>query len=422
MLGIPVKRLLYIAHRLPYPPDKGERVRAFEQIKALSARFDVTLAALVHRAGAFELARPLERYCRKLLLARAGGGLGLLRGGFRLLCGGCVTEGYFHSRAMRRLLAAEHRSSPFDLVFAYCSSTIPLAHAVDAPARVIDLVDVDSAKWAAYADEARWPKSWVFRREAQGVGRLEQRAIETFDRVLLVSEAEADALGRAGGQQRRALGVPNGVDSDYFRAEAVRADDGGPPSLVFTGTMDYRPNVDGVCWFVREVWPDLKRDVPELRFVIVGRDPAKAVEQLARQPGIVVTGTVDDVRPYLAAARAVVVPLRIARGIQNKLLQAMAMGKAVIASPAALEGLDVDVGTDALEADTPGEWRRCITKLLGDGASRSSLGRAARDRVVATYNWSARLRPLVELCERLAGSPSEPREAKQAAVGEGAGA
>jgi len=220
--------------------------------------------------------------------------------------------------------------------------------------------------------------------------------------VLLVSEAEKQALGIGG---PKVLAVGNGVDTDYFRP--AEGDGPAAPGLVFTGTMNYRPNIDGVCWFVREVWPSLKREVPGLLLTVVGRDPAAAVRRLAEVPGVRVTGTVEDVRPYLASATLAVAPLTIARGIQNKVLEAMAMGKAVVASGPAIEGLDVAVGREILMADTPNEWRTCVLGLIGDAARRKDLERAARARAVADYGWSARMRRLVELCLRLAeGGPS----------------
>jgi glycosyltransferase involved in cell wall biosynthesis len=167
--------------------------------------------------------------------------------------------------------------------------------------------------------------------------------------------------------------------------------------------MDYRPNVDAVRWFVREVWPGLKRQVPDLGFTIVGRDPTRDVLRLGEVPGVRVTGAVPDVRPYLREATAAVVPLLIARGIQNKILEAMAMGRAVVGSPGAVEGLEVERGVDLLEAETPDEWHRCVMDLLADAGLRARLEQSARACVVAKYAWDARMRPLVAVCERLLG-------------------
>jgi len=393
-----MKRLLFISHRVPYPPDKGERVRAFHEIRALAEHFRVTLAYLAHDRRDGEAAGPLGQWCEQVLFAPAGGKVGWLRGGLAMLAGRSVTEGYFASRAMRRLLAEETAREPFGLVFAYCTSALPYAVAVPAARRVIDLVDVDSAKWAAYAESARWPKSWLFRREAAGVRALERRAAAEFDAALLVSPAE---VAVADGPADKLIAISNGVDLDYFAPAGAPSQ---PPSVVFTGQMDYRPNVEGVCWFVQRVWPGLRQAAPELTFQIVGRSPAKAVQDLAAQPGVIVTGAVPDVRPYLSAATAAVVPLRIARGIQNKVLEAMAMGRAVVASPAALAGLDVHAGRELLQADAPDQWRDHIVALLREPGRRDGLGAAARACVAARYTWSARLEPLVSLCLRLAGA------------------
>jgi sugar transferase (PEP-CTERM/EpsH1 system associated) len=268
---------------------------------------------------------------------------------------------------------------------------------VPAPARIVDLVDVDSAKWAAYAAQARGPRRWLYAREARGVRALELEAVARCQAVLLVSGAEAQALGAAGGS---VIAVSNGVDTEYFSPSPPPVD--GAPALVFTGTMDYRPNIEGVTWFVRDVWPGVTARAPGATFTIVGRDPARPVRQLADVPGVRVTGSVPDVRPYLAAASVAVTPLHTARGIQNKILEAMAAGRPVVASSPALEGLDVNVGHEILRADSPEEWQAAILGLAASPSWRQDMGQAARGRVVADYSWPARMAPLVELCEDLA--------------------
>ena len=405
----PMKRLLFIAHRLPYPPDKGERIRAYHELKALSKHFRVTLAALVHGKTGRDPASSLRPCCERIILAPAGGATGLVRGAVSALGGGSITEGFFRSRRLRGCLLRESRREPFDLVFAYSSSVLPFALAVTGAPRVMDLVDVDSIKWASYAESAGWPRRWLCQAEARGVHALEARAIEAFDAVLCVSQAEAKASGF---DESRFTIVGNGVDADYFAP--VRGPLNAAPSIVFTGTMDYRPNAEAVGWFVRKVWPELKRTVPDLSFTIVGRDPTRAVRRLSGVPGVSVTGAVPDVRGYLSAARVAVAPLRIARGIQNKVLEAMAMGRAVVASPAALEGLEVTPGKHVLCAATPQQWRRSITELLHDDARRDKLGREARRHVVENYNWAMRMRPLVQLCLRLAGAQTPPHQTRWA--------
>ena len=388
-------RMLFISHRVPYPPNRGERVRAFHEIVALSKRFRVTVAAPAHAKSDAESA-PLREWCEKVITGPGGGTLGLVKGAWRLLRGGSVTEGFFDSRSLRGKVLAEAEREPFDLVMAYSSGVLPLALTVPAPRHIIDLVDVDSAKWASYAEESNWPKNWLYRRESRGVRRLELTALERCDAVLLVTDAEARALGV---RSEKLLVVGNGVDTEYFAPQPGTPLNGR--SLVFTGSMDYRPNIEGVCGFVKDVWPGLKSRMPDLSFTIVGRNPSKAVRCLERTPGVRVTGSVPDVRPYLATATVAIAPLRIARGIQNKVLEAMAMGRAVVASGPVLEGLDVSVGTHVLQADTPAEWQDRVVELLSNRDLRNRIGQSARKCVETSYGWSARMEPLVSLCTTL---------------------
>ena len=407
-----MKRLLFIAHRVPYPPDKGERVRALHEIMALAAPFRVTVAYLAHGPADPKAAEGLAPWCEKVLVAPAGGPRGLIRAGLWLLGGRSATEGYFRSPRLHRALRDEAARDPFDVAVGYSSSTLPYLLAARARARVLDLIDADSAKWDAYAAAAHWPKSRLYGLEADRVRALERQALRRCDAVTLVSRAEAQVLGREGD---RVLAVGNGVDAEYFRPARPAAPPG--PSLVFTGTMDYRPNADGVSWFVREVWPALRREVPGITFTIVGRDPTPAVRRLAEAPGVMVTGGVPDVRPYLAEATLAVVPLLTARGIQNKVLEAMAMGRAVVGSSGALEGLDVDVGGDVCRADTPDEWRKAVAELLADTPRRVAMERSARACVLARYSWAARMKPLVDLCVGLASAPAAEAGARREEAG-----
>jgi len=393
-----MKQLLFIAHRVPFPPNKGERVRAFHEIKALSEYFHVTVAALAHNREDVIAANELKNFCQDVFIVSVSNTAKLLRAGFYQLIGKSATEGYFFSRRFREMIISEARHRQFDIVMCYSSSMMPYGLTVPAVARIIDLVDVDSAKWSSYADSSRWPMSWLYRRESHAVRRMEEEAIAKYDAALLVSQNEVEALGLSDGKIQV---MANGVDIDFFRPDIVAPIDIESPNLVFTGTMDYRPNVEGVCWFVSSVWPELKRREPSLTFTIVGRNPVKAVRQLSQVPGVTVTGFVPDVRPYLAAASIVIAPLKIARGIQNKILEAMAMGKAIVASPAALEGLEIQRGSDVLQADAPDEWCEHSTRLLSNESLRIQFGKTARATVERKYRWSAQMQTLVSLCRRL---------------------
>jgi len=397
-----MRRLLFISHRLPYPPDKGERVRAFQEIKALAERFDVTLACPLCRPSDLPRAAGLRRWVKRVILAPSRQTGRAVRAALSLLRGRSASEGYFSNPSLETMIARETSHRPFEVAMCYCSAVLPYGLKIQAKARIIDLVDADSAKWADYASTSAWPMRTLFRKEARAVGRLEQQALSRFDAVIVTSQIESRALGQAA---RRAVVIANGVDASFFSPQCVEPSALRPKSLVFVGTMNYWPNVKGVRWFVRNVWLEVKRRIPELTFTIVGRNPTAAVRRLARVDGIHVTGSVPDVRIYLAAADVVVCPLQIARGIQNKVLEAMAMGKAVLASTAAIEGLKVTVGRHLLRADHPREYSRLIGDLLADEPYRTRLGRSARQLVESRYTWPGRMGRLVSLCEELCGDP-----------------
>lgn len=392
-----MKRLLFIAHRMPFPPDKGERVRAYHQLRVLARSFDITLAAQAAADDPEAVRAGLKDFTSDVLFGDAGGAKGLVYGGASLLAGGCVTRKYFHSGKLARQIRTLAADKTFDVVFGYSSSTLDLILSVPARARIMDLVDVDSLKWRAYAKASLPPKRWLYAAEARGVKRLEDDAIAKCDAVLLVSEAEAAALASEGGNVHA---VGNGVDLEFFAPGTEPAT--SRRGLVFAGSMDYRPNIDGVCWFAEAIWPALRKRHEDLTFTIVGRDPSPEVRQLAATPGIEVTGAVDDVRPYVHKAAVSIAPLRIARGIQNKVLEAMAMAKAVVASPAAMEGIDATLGTEYVLAETPDEWVERLGKLLADPAAADALGGAARRRVEQDYSWDGRLQHLEQMCVRLA--------------------
>lgn len=388
---------------MPYPPDKGERIRAFQELKALSTNFRITLATLAHSKDDYKAVGAISQWCERVIIAPAGGKMGLVRGALGITRGKSITEGYFYSRSLVSQLKEITNQKNFSIAFASSSSMLPYLLKTNVDCRVIDLVDVDSAKWFAYADEASRLKKWLYQSEGQGVSRLEQDAIVNCDAVLLVSEAESKTLGE---YPRKVKVLGNGVDTDYFKPR-VNAKTNSP-SLVFTGTMDYRPNIEGVCWFVDKVWPELKQHIPDLTFCIVGRNPTKAVQQLAMNEGVEVTGTVADVRPYLTSADIAICPLHIARGVQNKVLEAMAMARPVISTTAGLEGLDVQVDHDVLRADTSREWCDSIMLLLRDESLRSELERNARICVKNKYNWESRMADLVELCQNLCDQQKQP--------------
>jgi sugar transferase (PEP-CTERM/EpsH1 system associated) len=384
--------ILVVAHRVPYPPDKGDRIRVYHLLKYLSRFASVHLACLADEPVPDGALGVLGRICTRVAVASLGSGR-WLRGGAALVRGKSISEGVFHSLELVQVLRNWAADTPFHAALASSSAVAPYlwtGKLVKVPA-VVDLIDVDSQKWFDYADASSFPKSWLYRLEGRRVRLAEQGILSWARSAVLVSEGEA-ALLRSGVPSDRIRVAANGVDLDFFEPEiSPQAGEG----CIFTGAMDYRPNVDAVVWFANEVWPQVRIAHPECRFRVVGRNPARAVRRLAGVRGIEVTGAVAVVRPYLRDAAVAVAPLRIARGLQNKVLEALAMAKPVVASPAALAGFRHDV--PAVHAESPADWVEQITHLLGDPDERRLLGGMGREFAERLHDWNRCLEPFREL-------------------------
>lgn len=388
--------LLFLAHRLPFPPDRGDKIRSFRILKHLAGLAPVHLACFADDAA--EAARLPE--LREALGGRLGEAFvqvrrtGKAAAAARALASRRpVSLAAFDGPPLRRFVETMLASGRIGTVFAFSGQMAQFVPASLAQRFVMDFGDVDSAKFAAYAETAAAPMRPVWRREARLLAAFERSVAARADASLFVSEAEA-ALFRARTGLPRIHAVTNGIDLDFFDPAAAFAplsaeERGERPLLVFTGQMDYPPNVDAVRWFAAEVLPLL----PGARFAIVGRGPVPAVRRLAG-PAILVTGGVPDVRPWLAAAGAVVAPLRIARGIQNKVLEAMAMARAVVATPAAFEGIEAEPGRDLLVAGGADGMAGAVRLAL---ERPEALGAAARAAMERRYRWDAALAPLDRL-------------------------
>jgi sugar transferase (PEP-CTERM/EpsH1 system associated) len=352
----------------------------------------------------------LRKRCKQVAVARLSKAR-WLRGAASLVRGRSATEGLFWSRRLRRTLRQWSRETQFDAAVVFCSSVFPylqIPELRDLPA-VVDLVDVDSQKWFDYAATTRGLKRHLFRVEGNRTRRLEMEACRRASSILLVSEAEAELFRRVCPNDHT-VSVPNGVDLDYFEGSGDR---GRAGHCVFVGALDYRANIDGICWFCREVWPRVRAARPTATLAIVGRNPVRAVLDLQAIAGVEVFASVADVRPFLAEASVVIAPLQIARGIQNKVLEAMAAGRAVVASRQALEGLDVRAGEHVVEADSAAQWSSTIARLFNDAAERSRLARAGRDFVRTHGDWETCLGPLERMWSEVALHGSETLTRRQ---------
>jgi sugar transferase (PEP-CTERM/EpsH1 system associated) len=384
--------LLLLVHRIPYPPNKGDKIRSYHLLRHLAARYRVHLGTFVDDPDDWQHVDTVRALCASSHFARLNPKLARLRSLGALLGSRSLSFDYYRDAGLRSWVDGVMRERQVKRVVVFSS---PMAQYVEPYAqtrRVIDFCDVDSAKWDQYADMKPWPMSWLYRREGRTLLADERRIASACDAALFATEPEAALFKTLAPESEPKIGhFNNGVDTDYFSPARPYANPyaAGERALVFTGAMDYWPNVDAVEWFAADVFPGLLARFPDLRFYIVGARPAPAVQALARQPGIVVTGTVPDVRPYLAHAAVSVAPLRVARGIQNKVLEAMAMALPVVVSPQALEGIAASPGAELLLADGANAFAASVQHVLGEdhGAMRAR----ARDSVERLYSWPANL-------------------------------
>ncbi|HEX9941682.1 MAG TPA: TIGR03087 family PEP-CTERM/XrtA system glycosyltransferase [Thermoanaerobaculia bacterium] len=395
-------KILFLCHRLPYPPDKGERIRAFHTIRGLARRHEVHLLALADSAVP-DLA-PLEALCKRVEVFPLSRPAAYTRAALRVLRPGPLTLSFFHSAALAERLRELARRERFDVMVVFCSAMAPYADLVpDVPA-VLDMVDVDSAKWAQYARFAPLALRPVYALEARRLRRYEASLAGRFQRVVFATGNET-RLYRSFASQARVETVLSGVDFDFFQPFDLPKSP--RPMLVFTGQMDYFANVDGVVHFARHVFPRLRRRFPEIEFLVVGRSPAAAVRDLGELPGVHVTGAVGDVRPFLARSWVFVAPLRIAQGVQSKVLEAIASNLPVACSERVLAGLSdggFRSGRDLMAASSDDEMEHAVASLIEDAEARERLAGCARQRLMASYRWA----PNVERFEELVGAVARP--------------
>jgi sugar transferase (PEP-CTERM/EpsH1 system associated) len=390
-------RLLFLAHRIPYPPDKGEKIRAFHMLDHLVKSFDVELGCLVDDPADLAHLPALRARCAHVEHRATGGRLAAgARALLRLRPGAPLSLGWFHDAGLARWARQGLDAGRYAAVLVFSSAMAPYAMgARPGVRRVLDMVDVDSEKFRAYAGTAAFPMGLVYAREARTLLALERRAARDFDRTLLVSAAEAQRFAELAPEVAGRLDwVENGVDFGHFDPAQAWPNPfaDAAPRIVFTGTMGYRPNIEAVVWFADQVLPALRQRDPAPEFCIVGANPAPAVQALAARPGVQVTGAVPLVQPFLAHAAVAVAPLLLARGIQNKVLEAMAMARPVVATAAAFEGVHAEPGRDLLVADGPAATIAAVAAVL-DGA-HPGLGAAGRAAVIAGHDWAATLRRL----------------------------
>ncbi|MBT9460395.1 MAG: TIGR03087 family PEP-CTERM/XrtA system glycosyltransferase [Rugosibacter sp.] len=389
-------KLLYLVHRLPYPPNKGDKVRSYNLLKHLSQRHQIYLGTFIDDPADAPYLEKVRSLCTEMYIGRLSPSLAKLRSLVGLFTGEALSLPYYRDKKLRDWIKAVRMREPIDGAVVFSSVMADYIPDMQQLPTLVDFVDMDSAKWTQYATTHRWPMSSIYRREGRKLLQFERAVAQRSRRSFFVTAAETALFVQAAPESiDRVEAMSNGVDADFF-SPAHQFPSPYPAHeipVVFTGAMDYWPNIDAALWFATSILPTLKQQHPALRFYVVGRSPDASIMSLATDPtaGIVVTGTVDDVRPYIAHAAVIVAPLRIARGIQNKVLEAMAMAKAVVASSTCAEPIDAQHGTDILCATHAEDYVKEISRLLAAPVLASQIGMAARAKVVSQYSWHAHL-------------------------------
>jgi polysaccharide biosynthesis protein PslH len=387
--------ILFLAHRIPYPPNKGDKLRAYHVLSHWAKRHKVFLGCFIDDPTDLQYRDALRERCAGTYFVRLHPKLATMRALSAFLTQSPLSVPYYHDRGLAAWIDRIMASEQPDCIFVY--SSVMGQYVLGATPKplhlLVDFVDVDSEKWAAYAAMKGFPARQIYRREGHELLRYDRRVAARADACIFVSKPEAELFRkRAPEVHTTILAIPNGIDLTYFSPKNAGPKPSltGAPIIVFTGQMDYWPNVNGVIWFSENVLPKLRERFPAAAFYVVGAHPSAAIRALSSKPGIVVTGTVPDVRPYVGHADVVVAPMRIGRGIQNKVLEGMAMARPVIATPEALEGIDVVPGVHLLLANDSDSFVRGVEQSM-DPVLAKGLGAAARERMVAAYNWQDKL-------------------------------
>jgi sugar transferase (PEP-CTERM/EpsH1 system associated) len=395
-------KILFLAHRIPYPPDKGEKIRAFHELKFLGARHTVDLYCFADSEAEAVQQRALRSYCRRIYVET--------RSRIKIVAGAArsflrrepLSCGCFFSHKFQAEVESALATQTYDVIFIYCSSMAQYVPWPSATPVVMDFVDIDSAKWSQYAKRSRPPLSWVYEREAKTLAVYEEKWARVSSSTMVTTRQEAALL--------RGEGIPpvevvsNGVEIPAPRLDVVPEEiQGLQPFALFVGTMDYLPNIDAVEYFAEEILPRIRERHPELKFVIAGRNPTRRVRKLGRKPGVVVTGAVLDVEVYLAGCAVVVAPFRIAQGIQNKVLEALAAGKPIVSTSGPAAAISAKHGETLLVADTAEGFTNAVVALLEDPAFYCRFSNGA-DFVRKNFSWHENLNHLERLLLQAAGS------------------
>ena len=387
-------KILYICHRFPYPPKRGGKIRPFNMIRHLHAQgHQVVVASLVRSEEEAREGEGLSDHCTRYLMERVQNPAQAIKMVVRLPVRTPSSMGYFHSGRLVDRIRRETTTTSFDLIFVHCSSVAQYVEDVRSVPKILDFGDMDSQKWISYGPMKPFPLSLGYYYEGFKMQLAEVDLAKKFDTCTCTTKAERATLEGMGTGVKTGW-FPNGVDPERFAPTDEPYD---PDTICFIGRMDYYPNEECMFDFVSNTWPILRRRRPTLKLMIVGADPSKKVWALQSHPGVTVTGSVPEVQPYVRKAACTVAPLNIARGTQNKILEALAMGVPTVCSELASGGVDAVPGEHLLTGRTPGEYASAILRLVESSEERRRFSEAGRARMLSHHSWPSSMKRLDEI-------------------------
>ncbi len=393
--------ILFLAHRIPFPPNKGDKIRSYHELERLARRHRVWCAYFVDDPSDMQYVADVQAMCHESLAIPLNRRFATMRGAVNLCIGGTITEGFYAKRAMTRCIQTWtlERRRPFDAVLAFSSGMAEHGLSAKACRRVLDFCDWDSLKWQEMARSGNPVRRWVYDLEGRRLARREQSWTAAYDACVVISEAEAAARPFTRfGQKIHVVG--NGVEAGDEPNVSQPASPDTELRIGFAGQMDYGPNVQAARYFAEEVFPRVQREVPQARFEILGRHPTREVMKLGQRDRVDVIGEVSHMRDRLEGLSVSVAPMQCGRGVQNKVLEAMAAGRAVVLTSAAAEGIDADSGRDFVVENSTERMADEVVSLLRNPARRRQMGSNARRRVVANHAWDREMGRLEALLHR----------------------
>ncbi|MBU1752352.1 TIGR03087 family PEP-CTERM/XrtA system glycosyltransferase [bacterium] len=390
-------KILFISQRVPYPPIRGDKIRSFNILRGLSKLHDVSVISFIRTIKEMADVETLKQYCVSVDVCMLSEWQSKLNACFGVFSSRPLTLSWYYSKQLRDMIQKKIRDEKFDLIFVVCSSMAQYVFNNDSMHKVIDLMDVDSEKWFQYAKRTYFPHSWVYSLEAKRLRRYETDINKVFNNCIVVTQEEKRIFSLFSLYPNKIHVISIGVDEEYFKPLAQEYI---PNTIVFTGAMDYFPNIDAMIFFCKEIFPLIKEKLPNIILYIVGNSPTQEVQQLANNKDIIVTGYVEDTRPYIGKAAVCVVPVRVAQGIQNKILEAMVMGTPVVTTSFGFKGIEgSEKGKNIVVADDKNEFAEKVIEILQNRALRDYLSQNGKQLMEQRYGWDMQIDNLNNLIQ-----------------------